>query len=116
MFVWIRPDGTLRFVYDDALHGLLALGQPTIRRVSHVEPTPDGQWTADLGPMEGPVLGPFETRAAALDAERAWLVHHFTAGHLGTGDLSCDPSPPLPPPRRPRTRPTCALTWPCTRI
>ena len=62
MFVWIRPDGAVRFVYDDALRGLLALGQPTIRRASHVEPTPDGQWTADLGPMEGPVLGPFETR------------------------------------------------------
>ena len=61
-------------VYDDALRGLLALGPAAIRRASHVEPTPDGRWTADLGPMEGPVLGPFETRAAALDAERAWLV------------------------------------------
>jgi hypothetical protein len=65
MFVWIRPDGAVRFVYDDALRGLLALGQPTIRRASHVEPTPDGQWTADLDPMDGPVVGPFETRAAA---------------------------------------------------
>jgi hypothetical protein len=73
MFVWIRPDGAVRFVYDDALRGLLALGQATIRRASRVEPTPDGQWTADLGPMDGPVLGPFETRAVALDTERAWL-------------------------------------------
>ena len=81
MFVWIRPDGTLSFIYDDALHGLLALGQPTIRRASHVEPTPDGQWTADLGPMEGPVLGPFATRAAALEAAQVWLVHHFASGH-----------------------------------
>jgi hypothetical protein len=93
VFVWIRPDGAVRFVYDDALRDLLALGQSSIRRASHVEPSRDGRWTADLGPMQGPVLGPFETRAAALDAERAWLVHHFTAGHPGTGDLSCDPSP-----------------------
>ncbi|MGH7358818.1 MAG: hypothetical protein ACREJR_08390 [Candidatus Rokuibacteriota bacterium] len=106
MFVWIQPDGTVRFLYDDALRGLLALGPPTIRRASHVEPTPDGQWTADLGPMDGPVLGPFETRAAALDTERAWLVHHFNSGHPGTGGLSCDPSRLLPP--RPGTRPRLA--------
>jgi hypothetical protein len=67
-------------VYDDALRGLLALGRASIRRVSRVEPTPDGRWTADLGPMDGPVLGPFETRAAALAAERAWLVRCFDAG------------------------------------
>jgi hypothetical protein len=79
MFVWIRPDGTVEVVYDDAVRGLLALGRAAIRRASHVEPTPDGRWTADLGPMEGSVLGPFETRAAALDAEQGWLVHHF--GH-----------------------------------
>ena len=66
-------------VYDDALRGLLALGPAAIRRASHVEPTPDGRWTADLGPMKGPVLGPFETRAAALHAEQGWLLHHF--GH-----------------------------------
>ena len=105
MFVWIRPDGALRFVYDDALRGLLALGAATIRRASHVEPTPDGQWTADLGPMDGPVLGPFDTRGTALDAERAWLEHHLALGHSRTGELSCDPSRLLPPPLRPGTRP-----------
>lgn len=105
MFVWIRPDGAVRFVYEDALRGLLALGQPTIRRASHVEPTPEGRWTADLGPMDGPVLGPFETRAAALATERAWLVHQFNAGHPQTGEWSCDPSHSLPPPPPPGTRP-----------
>jgi hypothetical protein len=93
MYVWIRPDGSVRLLYDDAWRGLLALGAPTIRRASHVEPTSSGRWTADLGPMAGPVLGPFETRAAALDAERAWLVQHFTADHPDTGDLPCHPSP-----------------------
>jgi hypothetical protein len=106
MFVWIRPDGLVGFVYEDALRGLLALGRITIRRASHVEPTPDGQWTADLGPMAGPVLGPFETRAAALDAERAWLDQHLASGHPETGGSSCDPSHPrrqLPRPRAPVT-------------
>jgi hypothetical protein len=36
--------------------------------------------------MDGPVLGPFETRAAALDAEQAWLVHHFASGHPQRGE------------------------------
>jgi hypothetical protein len=105
MFVWIRPDGVVRFVYDDALRGLLALGQATIRRASRVEPTPDGQWTADLGPMDGPVLGPFETRAVALDTERAWLEHHFASGHPQRGESSCDPSRSLPPPHGTRRTP-----------
>jgi len=105
MFVWIPPDGAVGFVYEDALRGLLALGRVAIRRASHVEPTPDGQWTADLGPMEGPVLGPFETRAAALDAERAWLVHQFNAGHPQRGESSCDPNRSFPPPPRPGIRP-----------
>ena len=89
MFVWIRPDGTLPLVYGDAGRGLLALGRAAIRRASHVEPTPEGRWTADLGPMAGPVLGPFDTRAAALEAEQMWLVHHFTGGHPQEGASSC---------------------------
>ena len=92
MFVWIRPDGTLHLVYGDAVRGLLALGRAAIRRASHVEPTPEGRWTADLGPMAGPVLGPFETRAAALEAEHTWLVHHFTGGPPQEGASSCGPS------------------------
>src|SRR5262245_18502859 len=115
MFVWIQPDGVVRFVYEDALRGLLALGQPTLRRASHVEPTSNGQWIADLGPMDGPVLGPFETRAAALDTERAWLVHQFNAGHPQRGASLCDPSRPRPQPPRPRTRPRPAPPDECTR-
>ena len=92
MFVWIRPDGTLHLVYGDAVRGLLALGRAAIRRASHVEPTPEGRWTADLGPMAGPRLGPFETRAAALEAEQTWLVHHFIGGHRQAGASSCVPS------------------------
>jgi len=29
---------------------------------------------ADMMPVGGPVIGPFSTRAEALEAERAWLL------------------------------------------
>jgi hypothetical protein len=41
-----------------------------------VEPTDDGKWTADMAPSDGPILGPFVTRAEALDAESDWLHEH----------------------------------------
>ena len=69
----VTPDGTVKGVYSDALRPILQEGTATIRRASHVEPTADGQWTADLSPSAGPVLGPFPTRAEALAAEVAWL-------------------------------------------
>lgn len=68
-------NGTLSFVYDDALADLLDTGEAIVNRVSHVEPVPSG-WTADMGPVAGPVLGPFALRAEALAAERAWLTEH----------------------------------------
>ena len=71
--IFVRPDGTVEFIYDDRLRSLLELGQATITRASHVEPTPDGRWTADLAPRGGPVLGPFMLRQHALEAEREWL-------------------------------------------
>jgi len=71
--IFVKPDGTVEFIYDDGLRSLLELGQATITRASHVEPTPDGRWTADLAPRGGPVLGPFTLRQHALDAEREWL-------------------------------------------
>lgn len=71
MTITITADGLIEFVYDDALVGLLAAGEATVRRVSHVEPSPGG-WTAEM--IDGPVLGPFVLRADALAAERAWLA------------------------------------------
>jgi len=93
--VVVGEDGTLRFVYDDDLAGLIPEGYTCpIRRASHVEPTADGKWAADmrpaldlmttaqveaLGQIQMAVacaplmLGPFDTRAEALDAEVAWL-------------------------------------------
>ena len=68
----IDCQGQVRCLYDEALD-LAALGSVSIRRASHVEPDEQGRWWADLAPVEGPRLGPFERRSAALDAERQWL-------------------------------------------
>jgi hypothetical protein len=72
----ITPSGSIRCVYDETID-LHELGAMTIRRASHVEPTSDGQWTADLTPVQGPVLGPFPLRTDALAAEMAWLREHW---------------------------------------
>ena len=69
--------GTVHCLHHDELALFLTdVGQLHIRRASHVEPTADGHWTADLSPMNGPVLGPFVTRAQAILAERDWLTRH----------------------------------------
>jgi len=69
----VTADGVARCVYDEALD-LRALGKLQITRASHVEPDRDGFWWADMGPVDGPVLGPFRNRTEALQAERGWLV------------------------------------------
>ena len=69
----ISPTGSARCVYGETID-LTELGELDIRRASHVEPTSDGQWTADMSPVRGPSLGPFNNRTRALAAERAWLA------------------------------------------
>ena len=66
-------DGGVRCIYDEALD-LREIGKLQITRASHVEPDAEGYWWADLGPSGGPVLGPFKSRAEALEAERGWLA------------------------------------------
>lgn len=68
----IHADGTLRCLYDETLD-LSQFGQASIQRASHVEPTDQGQWQADLSPVNGPLLGPFALRSEALAAEVQWL-------------------------------------------
>lgn len=72
----IEPGGLLRTLYDERLD-LRPLGQIQIHRGSHVEPTPTGDWLADLSPVQGPCLGPFPVRSLALTAERDWLERHW---------------------------------------
>jgi hypothetical protein len=72
----VSPDGTIRAVYAEAID-LGVLGHLVISRASHVEPDERGCWLADLSPVAGPVLGPFDLRSEALEAERAWLVTNW---------------------------------------
>jgi hypothetical protein len=68
----ITSTGQGQCIYSEDLP-LQELGALTIRRASHVEPTADGQWQADLAPVNGPILGPFGLRSEALKAEVEWL-------------------------------------------
>lgn len=76
MEIVVTRSGEVRCVYDEALD-LKALGRLNIHRGSYVEPDKCGRWTADLTPVGGPVLGPFEHRSSALAAEVAWLRAHW---------------------------------------
>ena len=67
----VTSTGLIRSIYDETIN-LKSLGHVHIRRGSHVEPDELGRWTADLSPVGGPLLGPFEQRCSALAAEIAW--------------------------------------------
>jgi len=68
----IQADGRVRGVFGEEID-LAVLGTPRICRASHVEPDAEGKWFADMAPVGGPLLGPFERRSEALEAEVAWL-------------------------------------------
>ena len=74
----VRPGGDLHCIYSEAID-LHSLGKPNITRASHVEPDPLGRWIADLSPVYGPKLGPFEKRTDALAAEVQWLRDNWLA-------------------------------------
>jgi len=68
----VDPRGSVKAVYSELID-LNTLGRPAITRASRVEPDDRGGWLADLGPVGGPVLGPYGRRSEALEAELAWL-------------------------------------------
>ena len=72
MLLLVRSTGQVDCLYDEAID-LAALGTLAVQRASHVEPDEQGRWWADLAPVDGPKLGPFDRRSSALDAERQWL-------------------------------------------
>ena len=72
----IDPQGHCRCVYGEEIE-LDVLGHLRIRRGSHVEPDQHGKWLADLSPVNGPKLGPFQSRSQALSAERYWLESNW---------------------------------------
>jgi hypothetical protein len=68
----IGANGNGTCVYGEELD-LAALGELQIRRASHVEPDESGRWWADLSPVGGPRLRPFNQRSAAM----TWLHLHL---------------------------------------
>lgn len=78
----------IKAIYDDRLQFLNRIGGFEIKRASHVEPFGDGKWTADMGPSGGPVLGPFDTRAEALEEEKQWLLNKWHKELSTSGDPS----------------------------
>lgn len=102
--VVISPSGEVRALYSPLTAQIAkAMGGPvTTRRASHVESTADlspqaretiarqrnlpatydldvffaERWWADMTPVNGPVLGPYDTREKALDDEKVWLEEH----------------------------------------
>ena len=73
----VDSGGDVRCIYDEALD-LREIGKLQITRASHLEPDAEGFWWADMGPVDGPVLGPFKKRTEALGAERRWLRQSTT--------------------------------------
>jgi hypothetical protein len=84
MQLLVECDGSVRCLYDEAID-LSSLGPLSITRASHVQPDATGHWWADLSPVGGPQLGPFDRRSEALDAERFWLEQHWLGGDRCAG-------------------------------
>ncbi len=76
MIISVDAEGSMEFIWSDELACLRDLGECDIRRASHVEPTVDALWEADMSPSGGPVLGKFATRGEAIAAELEWLAQH----------------------------------------
>jgi hypothetical protein len=72
----IDRQGQIHCLYGEELD-LSCLGTLQIRRASIVEP--EGElWFADLHPVNGPKLGPFDRRSQALQGEILWLELHLS--------------------------------------
>ena len=76
MHILIDAQGNIRCLYSETVE-LAQLGRVMISRGSYVEPDTNGQWHADLSPVDGPKLGPFGRRSEALAAEARWLGDHW---------------------------------------
>jgi hypothetical protein len=72
----ITSDGEVRGVHTELLD-LDMLGQLDIQRASTVEWTGGAWWAQIIG---GPLLGPFQKRSEAIQAEVAWLEANALSG------------------------------------
>ncbi|QDV11458.1 hypothetical protein CA51_13220 [Rosistilla oblonga] len=81
MQIVVTASGRVKSVYGETIN-LASIGTLDIQRGSHVEPNQEGQWMADLSPVDGPLLGPFDNRSEALAAEVAWLHENWLLSNL----------------------------------
>jgi hypothetical protein len=72
----VDAGGSVRCIYGEEVD-LREIGKLQITRASQVEPDAEGYWWADMGPVDGPMLGPFRSRSEALGAERGWLAERI---------------------------------------
>lgn len=75
MKIKINPDGTINLLYTEDIC-VEELGKvDSIKRLFHVEPTQDNKWTATVNrdTSECVMLGPFDKRSEALEAEVTWI-------------------------------------------
>jgi hypothetical protein len=91
----VDPRGQIIGLYSEAID-LARLGTLTIRRASQVEPDRNGQWHADLAPLDGPKLGPFDQRSQALKAEEAWIANVWMKASPRTWSTRSAPFEPQP--------------------
>lgn len=75
MIATVETNGTVTCLYTEEIQ-LKSVGKVSLRRASCVEPLGD-QWTADMAPVGGPLLGPFDERSQALAAEVLWLEQNL---------------------------------------
>lgn len=78
----ISPSGEITTIYNELLN-LAALGARRIERASHVEPDGSGRWFAQI--IDGPILGPFDSRSEAIAAEVTWLTDALCQSTARTG-------------------------------
>lgn len=78
--VVVTEDGSLRFIFDDDLADLIPAGYVCpIRRASHVEPTADGRWTADMRPAIALMT---EAQRSAYANEHGPLTGNTSVGYI----------------------------------
>ena len=68
----------IKWLWDAGVIEAKATGKSTSwgYRVVLTKQNTQTKWWADLLPVDGPVLGPFETNTEALEAEVVWLKEH----------------------------------------
>lgn len=71
LVISFNDDGSVQGLYNEKID-FEEIGNISIKRASYVEPI-NGEWYADLSPINGVKLGPFKKRSDALQAEHQYI-------------------------------------------